>query len=408
VVKIYYFSVLGNRMNGARCCYLHIGTHKTGTSSIQRALALQPEKLAEAGWFFPVTGQWDRDSGQHGLAARKSSTSQRALLDSLISEISAIPQNIILSSEEFTCMLWHNPAGFQEMVDRLSNTVDQITVVLYLRRQTDFLESNYIERLKSRFCLDFSTYVRMRMHNDLAEFPLDYMKLVNRLTDIKGINIVVRAYNDLGQQSVLSDFLRVIGCPEKVQFGEKRVNVSPSLVESLKNFCRAQRQRGLSDEEERVIELLTLHLPERPRMDPATRRMLVQHFAPSNHALAMRFGVTALVEEISAERALGTWCGLNGEPPPDQDSLARATLDNLFSLHFVDIVEAVATRFARTEAAREQAQALAWQRNTEIEALRAELLAAQATLASYKQGQDSAQNAPHLSWFCFLRKAWRR
>jgi hypothetical protein len=56
-------------------------------------------------------------------------------------------------------MLWHNPAGFQDLVHRLSAAVNKVVVVLYLRRQADFLESNYIERLKSRLCLDFAGYL---------------------------------------------------------------------------------------------------------------------------------------------------------------------------------------------------------------------------------------------------------
>lgn len=364
-----------------RCCYLHIGTHKTGTSTIQHALALQPQRLAEAGFLFPRTGQLEPDSGQHGLAERTTSPGGKALIEQLLAEIAATPHHIILSSEEFSHMLWSNPLGFQHLVNRLSSVVDKVIVVLYLRRQPDYIESNYLERLKSRLCLDFSTYARMRMQHDLAEFTLDYAKLIGKLDRIQGIELVVRAYDAVRESGVLSDFLDVIGWTAHVRLADVRVNTAQSLVESLKNFCRAQERRALSDAEERVIELIASGLPARPRMDRATRRALVQHYYASNREIAARFGLAALMEEPPPERAFGEWCGLGNEPPPDHDAEPGATLDHLFSRDFVTVLRSLAERFGATEAALAETQTLAKERYTEIEGLRARLDRTDAALA---------------------------
>lgn len=364
-----------------RRCYLHIGTHKTGTSTIQRVLAVQPQRLAEAGFFFPCTGQLEPDSGQHGLAAQTNSPGHAALIDSLIDEITASRQQVILSSEEFSHMLWNNPLGFQHLVDRLTDIGQKVVVVLYLRRQTDYLESNYLERLKSRFCLDFLTYAHTRLRHDLAEFPLDYAQLISRLDGIHGIDLVVRAYDAVRESSVVDDFLKVIGWPASVPLAEERVNTALALVESLKNFCRAQQQRTLSESEERVIELIASGLPSRPRMDSATRRIIVQHYARSNREVATRFDLSALLEEPQPERTFGEWRGLGGEPPPDHGTVPRATLDHLFSPDFVAILRPLAERFGATDTALATAQALAIERYAEIEALRAQFGATDTALA---------------------------
>lgn len=364
-----------------RCCYLHIGTHKTGTSTIQHALALQSDRVAEAGFVFPRTGRLVQNSGQHGLAQQTNSPEQSARVESLLVEISGVPQHVILSSEEFSHMLWVNPSGFQHLIDRLLSVVERVVVVLYLRRQSDYIESNYPERLKSRFCLDFSSYVRTRMQHDLAEFTLNYAQLTSKLDDIRGIELNVRSYDALDRTSVVGDFLRVIGWPVGIPLAEARVNTALALVESLKNFCRAQQQRELSEPEERVIELIAAGLPARPHMDSGTRRAIVQHFDESNRMVAARFNLPALMEEAPPERRFGEWLGLGSVPPPDHEAMPAATLDHLFSRDFVTMIGSLAERFGAMDGALAEAQRLAIERFAETATLRTQLDRTETALA---------------------------
>ncbi len=52
--------------------YLHIGTHRTGSTSIQRFMANAEEALAEQGIIYPKTGRpdtdWTNQYGHHELA----------------------------------------------------------------------------------------------------------------------------------------------------------------------------------------------------------------------------------------------------------------------------------------------------------------------------------------------------
>jgi hypothetical protein len=383
-------------INSTRCCYLHIGTHKTGTSTIQHALALQSDRVAEAGFIFPHTGRLTSDSGQHELAQQTNSPEQSARVESLLAEIAAVPHHVILSSEEFSHMLWVNPSGLQHLIDRLSTVVERVVVVLYLRRQADYIESNYPQRLRSRFCLDFSTYVHTRMQHDLAEFTLNYAKLTAKLDDLRGIEMVVRSYDALNQVSVLNDFLGVIGWPADIPLTDARVNAAPDLVESLKNFCRAQQQRELSEPEERVIELITSGLPARPHMDSATRRAVVQHFDESNRLVASRFDLPALLEEAPPERRFGPWLGLGSAPPPDHAALPSASLDNLYSRDFVTMVATLAERFGAMDVALAEAQRLATERFAEMKTLRAQLDRTEAALGDAQRlatGRNAETNA---------------
>ncbi len=361
-----------------RRCYLHIGTHKTGTTSIQRSLTQAP--LSEAGFYFPNTGKWTADSGHHGLASAVASSQHDALVDSLIQEISLVPHHIILSSEEFTHMLWRNTQGFQNLVDRVLTVTDRVTVILYLRRQADYIESNYIERLKSQFRLGFSAYAFARIDEDLAEFPLDYLRLIEVLDRIQNVDIEVRSYDAVRASGALADFLSVIDWPAAHPIDECRVNESLHIADSLKNFCRAQLQRALSDAEERTIELIALGLPARPRMDVNTRRDLVQQFAASNRALAERFPLDLLKEPLPGDDSFGAWTGLGDGAPPHQETLWQVTLDHLFSRTFFEIFLAASERFGNTQAALSGLEALANERHSQIETLQRALDITQAAL----------------------------
>ncbi|PVY21427.1 hypothetical protein C7413_1372 [Paraburkholderia silvatlantica] len=365
-----------------RRCFLHIGTHKTGTSSIQRSLAQVPSLLSKAGFYFPNSGKWTPDSGHHGFAVAASLSEYEALADSLIDEIALIPHHIILSSEEFTHMLWRNTQGFQRFVDRILTVADRVTVILYLRRQPDFIESNYLERLKSRFRLGFSPYAFARIHEDLAEFPLDYRRLIDVLDRVHNIDVDVRSYDSIRTSGALPDFLSAIEWPADHSVEECRVNESLPIVESLKNFYHAQMQRALSDAEERAIELIAQPLPAHPRMDFRTRRHLIQQFAAGNLELANRFPLATLVEAVPEEHVFGDWTGIGDVEPPHQESIWQVTLDHLFSRTFIEIVQAVSERLGTTQAALEQQQRLALERHTQISTLQQALATTQAALTT--------------------------
>lgn len=365
-----------------RRCFLHIGTHKTGTSSIQRSLSQVPSLLSKANFYFPDSGKWTADSGHHGLATAADSNEYKALVDSMILEIARVPHHIILSSEEFTHMLWRNTQGFQRLVDRIRTVADRVTVILYLRRQPDFIESNYLERLKSRFRLGFSTYAFARIHEDLAEFPLDYRRLVNVLDRVSNIDVDVRSYDGIRRSGVLPDFLSAINWPADHTIEECRVNESLPIVESLKNFCRAQKQRALSGAEEGAIELVAQQLPARPRMDIETRRHLVRQFEACNQEVAARFSLAPLLETIPDDYMFGGWTGIGNAEPPHQEVLWQVTLDHLFSRAFIEITETISERLEAIQAALLAEQRLALERYTQTQALQQALDTTHAALAT--------------------------
>ena len=133
---------------------LHIGTHKTATTTIQDTFWDNADLLARHGVVYPRLGE---TKGHHGLVRDWSKTAPKYHLpegiDATLARISADyadkPVTVFLSSEEFSR---GSPAGrtdFAALRAKLSG-FDQIEVICTLRTQWAFLQSVYLQVSKGR------------------------------------------------------------------------------------------------------------------------------------------------------------------------------------------------------------------------------------------------------------------
>jgi hypothetical protein len=89
-----------------RQCFIHVGTHKTGTTSLQRALSRHQETLRSRRYLYPRTSRPPQaPDGHHNVALEISGDrrfrSEYGTLEDLIAEIQgARDHHILLSSED--------------------------------------------------------------------------------------------------------------------------------------------------------------------------------------------------------------------------------------------------------------------------------------------------------------------
>lgn len=210
--------------------YLHIGTHKTGSTSIQRFLAEAEDALAEQGILYPKAGRpdtdWSDQYGQHELywsiVGKRGIEDEQAWND-LRREIDEHPgRRVVVSAEGFEAC---TSDEIQRIVAHLNPY--PIHVIVYLRRPMQFLRSDYKQRVKMGTCSDsFVQFVEEMIPR------CNYLDLVSRWEQFDAIESVdVRLFEKVKSGPGLEpSFAEAVGIDfEKVQsFAGSPVNTSPS------------------------------------------------------------------------------------------------------------------------------------------------------------------------------------
>lgn len=139
---------------------LHIGTHKTATTSLQTALYDNREALAEQGVIFPDLTRWDmrQRAGHHKLAKALADdpVSGAELTRTILADAMSGPGDVVLiSSEQYyrhTLALSQQESRKdrrENFIRLMADTFGRDTeVVIVLRRPDSFCESRYQERIK--------------------------------------------------------------------------------------------------------------------------------------------------------------------------------------------------------------------------------------------------------------------
>lgn len=186
--------------------FLHIGTHKTGSTLIQKTCALNHTKLKSSGVFYPVDyfSQW----GHHELAWKMMQgriQEARKWLHDIINEAKASDcKSLIISSEEFEF------ANNFVNVKKLFGDLD-VELIVYLRRQDKYLESEYNQHVKMydvRFKGDIFQFF---MYHDF-NFRFNYKRLIGSwVKNLDLINYNVVSYDEVAKNdSLLESFLRTV------------------------------------------------------------------------------------------------------------------------------------------------------------------------------------------------------
>jgi hypothetical protein len=290
---------------------LHIGLEKTGTSSLQKFCALNRDKLRQHGFLYSVVAGADSHTALaaaaqaedkfddlrmiHGLdSADKIRSFRMAFADKLDAEAaSSCCSTLILSSEHCSSRLI-TAVEVEALAKILHRISDDITILVYLRRQDDFLCSSYSTDVKSGFTGAISL-----PSDQLREERYNYEVLLQRWSSVFGRNrITCRLYatDKLKNGDIVDDFIEAIGIPPSDEFQKPpRVNEGLNIeaLEFLRIFNahvppfkdgRQNKKRG------NVAHLLQLvsNGPS-PGLPPARLAEFMRKFRRSNAAVAQEY-----------------------------------------------------------------------------------------------------------------------
>lgn len=215
--------------------YIHIGTHKTGTTSIQNFLFKNRKKLIDRGFLYPLSGIPKRKNSfghSHLVTVILENTEADTYnpnaggWQELLAEANSLQEkNIVISSENF-CISKFN----LEQIYKIKNYLSQYTVkiIIYLRRQDDYLISKYCQLIRAgKYSQNFKQYIIDE------KWIGDYYQLLKPWKEVFGIkNIIVRVFEkEQLKNSLIDDFLDSIKYPQDRSelIKTPRQNISPSI-----------------------------------------------------------------------------------------------------------------------------------------------------------------------------------
>lgn len=225
---------------------LHIGTEKTGTSSLQYLLSVNNELLSAQGfYYFSSKGRQEaRSLASYALEVGASDDFLKAegieepeQFERFCVEVSnhfrmvmdSLPKNVhtvIISSEHFHSRL-RSVNSINRLKQLLEDYAESYTVICYLRRQVDLAASYYSTGLKNGSVLSLREFVAKTCNPDNHYY--NYLKLLGLWQKVFGEDtLVVRKFvAGMGsQESVVSDFLQQINFPTKIEEVNLRRNTS--------------------------------------------------------------------------------------------------------------------------------------------------------------------------------------
>ncbi len=214
----------------SRICFLHAGTHKSGTTYLQNFLQSNEYALAVEGLYVPVAGRVS-PSGHHNIAWQLSGDARydpiHGTVSDLLAELSSVSASrACVSSEDFE-YLYGSPQALKTFRSRLNEIGYGVKVLFYLRPQAEYAESLYAEFVRHGFTLDFPEFLELFAASKLRKCPTsDYSVLLDPFADAFGTdNLIVRRFwNARGPDRILIDFLSQMLPGFDLGSGKYRVN----------------------------------------------------------------------------------------------------------------------------------------------------------------------------------------
>ncbi len=179
----------------------HIGTHKTGTTSLQRFLYENNKVLQKYNWSYPYLDTAGITIWTNGrkLTWDEGKNKRWSMIKKELQEY-----NVIISDEEF----WYYPQKLLDILSTAQEFHENVKVIVYLRRQDRLVESMYNQDVKT---LSEHESIMSYMNNRMG-LPNNYLDNLEKISEKIGRkNIIVRVYEKEqfagDRKDIFSDFI---------------------------------------------------------------------------------------------------------------------------------------------------------------------------------------------------------
>ncbi len=246
--------------------YLHIGTPKTATTAIQSFCGANQEILNSHGYAYPDLGvrypyiRWQRNA--HFLigdlrSKERNLKKEEQLTAECFQKINQLFEqydNIILSDEG----LWLEGINHREKIwKRIKTEVEKgifsVKVIVYLRRQDEFIYSRWNQQIKSATGIVSPIFVMKweEMLESLSPSKTDYYGILKKIEQYVGKeNIIVRQFDrkKFYGGTIYADFLNIVGLTYSDEYTIVKETANISLTKNNLEIKRILNEMSDLDE----------------------------------------------------------------------------------------------------------------------------------------------------------------
>jgi len=273
--------------------FIHIGSPKTGSTSIQRSLSGKARLLKKHGYYYL------QDSWYYPGALMHISSDDINSLDKEKSNYQKIIANaaanrLIISSEVFLLGLHFAFPLVSQTAKKLHYMVGDynVKIIVYLRRQDTFVESAYGESICAGNSREFKEFC-----SKIDIYGLNWYRLLTLYAEYFGKeNIIVRPYEkeQLKDGTVVADFFSLLGIPFESIKQEANEHFNRSYNRSSLEIARICNSNLSIDDRLKLQLLLQASNAKLPFEDffyfsPKERRELLDYYDESNSEVARTF-----------------------------------------------------------------------------------------------------------------------
>jgi len=277
--------------------FIHIGTPKTGTSSVQWFLYNNYDKLLEHNILYPKSivesGNNPKQQPLFSCIHSGNADGLHALLQRLSSEIIPSTTSVMVSSEGF----YHHTDELTESAWKLICQLGQLydlRIIVFLRPQADYIESMYRQYMKNPRGINpeygSSLTIQELMAKPKLKLNMDYYgSLMRWAANVGEANIIVKEYSS----SVIDDFISLFDLD--AGFNKSRIVRNSSITRQMAEILR--RVNPLFDNKKRniLIQQMESFLRRYPVKDdktllsPRERSELYEHYRNGNDLVSQKW-----------------------------------------------------------------------------------------------------------------------
>ncbi len=279
----------------ARKLIIHIGNHKTGTSSIQNTLFHNRDELSRQGFTLfnqnPNGSETKKGnaSGWVKYQINQKQVHRGRFKKGLPKAISTTGDNVIISAEGFSWIF--DALKIEKFQKRLAKYFDDIKIIAYIRRQDIQAVSHHQQASKRSSAAGRWFYgggsMALPCYKDYFQNYLNYHNRLGLWADCFGdSNLIIRIFehNHLKNGDVVEDFFQVTGL--KISTSSTRANQSKGFEKTKVGHLICQHNFSQSE-----WKILSRYLDNSGKLLPSRDEAIsfYTNFRSSNELLNKRF-----------------------------------------------------------------------------------------------------------------------